>query len=381
MSTLKKIFFLSLFIFVLSSLFWGVYNLSFKKTADPVAEKNEPESEPEKTTPVKEIPAITAVSDEPVISPALSTDGNTIRYYSKTNGQAWEMNLDGTGKKILGETELVGLADTYWASDKNKVVTRFNKIGEKTAFFYYNHTEKKGVKLKDNLDEVVWNTNGNKILYKYYSPTNQERTLNIADPDGSNWQKLADLKYRYVNIAQIPMSGLISFWNRPDAYTETILKTIPAIGGEEKTVFTGKFGADYLWNSSGTHTLISHSDIRIGSKMQLATINYNGGEYKSLNIPTFVSKCVWSKNQKTIYYALPGNIPQSAILPNEYDEGKFTTTDTFWKVNLENGEKTRLVEPENIPGKFDATKLFLNSDESVLFFVNKIDGKLYRMEL
>ncbi|MDQ1283825.1 MAG: hypothetical protein QG620_173 [Patescibacteria group bacterium] len=382
MSTLKKIFFLSIFIFVLSLLFWGVYNLSFKKTfVDETPKETEAPDEIKNVVPPKETPAIIAVFDEPAISPVLSADGNAIRYYSKTNGQAWEISLDGTNKKIIGDTELAGLADVYWSADKNKVITRFNKIGEKVAFFYYNYAENKGVKLKDNLDEVAWNTNGNKILYKYYSPASQERTLNIADPDGTSWQKLADLKYRYVNIAQIPMSGLISFWNRPDAYTETLLQTVPAIGGEEKTVFTGKFGADYLWNNSGTHTLVSHSDIRMGNRMQLATINYNGGEYKNLNIPTFVSKCLWSKDQKTIYYALPGNIPENSILPNDYDEGKFTTTDTFWKVNLENGEKTRLVETENIPGKFDVAKMFLNSDESILFFTNKIDGELYRIDL
>ena len=111
-------------------------------------------------------------------------------------------------------------------------------------------------------------------------------------------------------------------------------------------------------------------------------MNYNGGEYKNLGLPTFISKCVWSKDNKTIYCALPGNIPTNSILPNDYKDQKFTTTDTFWKINTTTGEKNRLVETNDMPkNALDASEFFLNTDESLLFFVNKIDKKLYRIVL
>jgi hypothetical protein len=74
-------------------------------------------------------------------------------------------------------------------------------------------------------------------------------------------------------------------------------------------------------------------------------------------------------------------MPNTAVLPNEYNEKKFTSVDTFWKVNVATGEKTRIIETSQISGSFDATKLFLNSDESMLFFANRIDGKLYRLNM
>jgi hypothetical protein len=151
--------------------------------------------------------------------------------------------------------------------------------------------------------------------------------------------------------------------------------------GERKAIFRGKFGADYLWNKDGSLVLVSNVDTRAGSKMQLAVMNYNGGEYRNLDAPTFVSKCVWSRDGKTVYYSLPGNIPSGAILPNEYDEGKFQTADTFWKIDITDGKKTRIVEAVDIKGSYDATDLFLNSDESFLFFTNKTDGKIYRIML
>ena len=115
--------------------------------------------------------------------------------------------------------------------------------------------------------------------------------------------------------------------------------------------------------------------------MQLAIANDRGGEYKNLDIPSFVSKTAWSRDNKTVYYALPGNVPANAILPNDYNDKKFLSTDTFWKVNVATGEKSRIIPLDKIGGQYDASNLFLNSDESLLFFINRADGKLYKIGL
>lgn len=205
--------------------------------------------------------------------------------------------------------------------------------------------------------------------------------MNIANPDGTGWEKITELNYKDIIIAPVPQSGLVSFWTNPDANSETVLQSVSIVGQSSKILFTGKFGVDYLWNNNGTKALLSHSDAKGGTKIRLAVINDQGGEYKNLEMPTFVTKCVWTRDNKTVYCALPGSIPESAILPNDYYVGKFNTTDTFWKVNTQTGEKERIVALDKIQGSFDASTLFLNYDESILFFVNKSDGKLYRADL
>jgi hypothetical protein len=86
-------------------------------------------------------------------------------------------------------------------------------------------------------------------------------------------------------------------------------------------------------------------------------------------------------NNKALYCALPGEIPASAIMPNDYDQEKFHTADTFWKIDTTTGEKSRIVDLNKITSKYDATKLFLNANESLLFFTNRTDGKLYKITL
>lgn len=381
MSTNKKIFIISLSLFCVSLLLFGIYNLSFKKPAEitPPTEIKAPEPIPKTPPKISTVP-ITAISDEPALSPTLSSDGNAIKYYAKNSGRVYQIDFDGNDKRTFSDKELIGLNSVLWSPDKSKVITKFISAGE-TKFYYYDYNELKSTPLKNNVDEIAWQNTGNRIFYKYYDSKTKKRSLNISDPDGTNWTKLADIAFRDISIAQIPQSGVVSFWNKPDAFFETIFKFVPLIGGEEKEIMKGIFGADYLWNNNGSNALISHTDVKGGTKIQLSIINSNGGEFKNLNIPTLISKCVWLKDNKTALCALPGEIPASAIMPNDYNQEKFHTADTFWKVNTVTGEKTRVIELDKIDAKYDAANLFLNTDESTLFFVNKADGKLYRITL
>ncbi|MDP1619633.1 MAG: hypothetical protein Q8M12_01395, partial [bacterium] len=258
--------------------------------------------------------------------------------------------------------------------------SEFSTATGRSKFFLYDYAQNKGTQLKDNLDTVVWQNN-EKIFYKYFDAKTQTRTLNFANPDGSSWQKITDLAMKDLLIAPIPRTSLVSFWNKPDAFTETLMQSSPVLGGERKNIVKGKYGADYLWSQDGNSLLVGSVDAKGGSKLQLGVTNSLGGEYRNLGIPTLVSKCTWSKNNKAIYYALPGAIPTEAILPNDYLTDKFRTNDTFWKIDVATGEKSRLVDLENITAAYDAADLFLDPDESLLFFTNKIDGKLYKITL
>jgi hypothetical protein len=373
----KKIFIISSTVFAILLIFLGVYNFSFKKSPStdqvPAAETASPAADVNKTA------KITALSDEAVLAPMIDTADSVLRYYSKATGKTYQVDLDGKNKQTLSDKVLPGFTDAFWSPDGTKVISKFVQNGT-VKFFYYDYSAKAGVSLKNNLDTVVWQNN-NKIFYKYYDPKTQARTLNIADPDGSNWNKIADLGYKKVSIAPIPRTGLVSFWNSPDAGLETDLESAPVLGGAQTQLLKGNFGTDYLWSSDGSAVLFSRSDQKNGSKIQLGVMNDRGGEFKDLGIATFVSKSVWSKNGKNVYCALPESFPANVTLPNDYLSGKFNTNDSFWKLDTTTGKKTSILDANQTSAKIDASNLFLNADESMLFFVNKIDGKLYKLSL
>lgn len=378
----KKLFFTSLALFCLALILFGAYNLAFKKDA-PVQttdKKAAPSAKDQPDAPKVSNDPIMAISQEPILAPLISNDGSGVKYYAKSNGHVYQTDFTGNGKRTLSDKDLPGLISVEWSSDKNKVLTKFYD-GKASYFSFYDYNEQSGTRLNDHITSVAWQSGGSRIFYEFYDPTANKSTLNISDPDGKNWTKLADMAFSNALIAQIPQTGAVSFWNKPDAFFETALNSIPLAGGEPKSLLKGYFGADYLWNGNGSAALVSHSDAKGGTKIQLSIINANGGEFRDLDFPTFASKCVWLRDNKTAYCAWPAKIPPGSILPNDYDQEKFHTADSFWRINTATGEKSRIVDLNNITGEYDASDLFLNNDESILFFRNRTDGKLYRIIL
>ncbi|GAF81508.1 unnamed protein product, partial [marine sediment metagenome] len=119
-----------------------------------------------------------------------------------------------------------------------------------------------------------------------------------------------------------------------------------------------------------------------GKNIGLYVASKDGSNETSIDISGLVEKCVWSLDNRTIFCAVPKNISETEILPDDFYKGSFTSDDEFWKINLETGVKTILLEPwEKGERIYDAIDLFLSPLEDYLFFVNKKDGLLYSIEL
>lgn len=405
----KKIFAISTLLLALIVAFAFIYNFIFKKpssgqnSSKATASKSTPAEEGKvadtnqqkdsaktstsgasgtvanKDTSQQENSAITAVSDEPVYGATLSSDGKFIYYLLAGNGQLNQVGLDGKLDKVLSTERYESIRKVLWNKQKNKIVIKTKLSSGKTKFLIYDLAVKKVLVLKENTDSVAWSNIGDKIIYKYYNPKTKKRTLSVADPDGKNWKDLAEFNFQNVEIAAVPNSSEISFWPTPDAFLPTTVGLVSFGGGDKREILHDRYGADFLWSPDGSLAAASYSDQKGGHKIDLATMNPDGNQFQSLAFPTFAAKCAWSADSKFLFCALPGNIPDSAILPNDWQEGKIKTSDTFWKIEVSTGKKERLIDAEKISGSFDVLNPFLGKDEKTLFFVNKADGKLYKL--
>ncbi|KKQ53312.1 MAG: hypothetical protein US70_C0004G0029 [Parcubacteria group bacterium GW2011_GWD2_38_11] len=374
---MKKIFIISAVLLVVVLIFLGIYNFAFKKEEPAIIQTTSVETK-NSIVPIKP-EKITSISDGAVIGPIVDKKTEEIKYYDALTGIVWKMDSDGAKKEQITTVKVLGLKNALWSADHNKVLTTIQKE-EQNSFYFYDHQAQTGSLLKNGLDTVVWDNLGTKIFYKYFNSISKERTLNISNPDGSDWQKIADITAKNLNIAPVPSTSLISYWNSPNAIEETQLQVISITGGEAKTILSGKYGADYLWSPDGSKAIVSSLPNKDTKTVLLGVVTIDG-KYQELNIPTLVSKCAWSLDNKTIYYALPGGIPAGVVMPNDYQENKFNTEDTFWKMDITTGEKERIIETADIKGKYDSSNMFLSATEDALYFVNKIDQKLYRLEL
>lgn len=381
---MKKAFIILAVFFGITLLFWGVYNFAFKKESLNGQAANSLENIAEKNNRIaaekKAQGKLYAVTDTAVMGPVYQKKKDKLFYYKKADGTAWQMDVDGKNKEQVSNKNLSGLKYLDWDANKNKLIYNSN-LQSQGNFFIYDTASDKTSEIKKVADFIVWDNTGTKIIYKYFDQANGKRSLNVADPDGGNWKTLVpELAYRKVVAKNIPQTTLVSFWNYPEAAVQTKLQTVSIMGGEIKIIPFDKFGADYLWSADGEKALVSSLREKGTNKITLGTISLNG-EYNDLGIPTLVDKCVWSNDKKNIYCALPGGIPNDVVLPDDYHTGKITTKDTFWKIDTTNGTKERILELADIKEGFDASSLFLSPTEDSLFFVNKADGRLYRLEL
>ncbi|KKP97334.1 MAG: hypothetical protein US25_C0084G0002 [Candidatus Moranbacteria bacterium GW2011_GWE1_36_7] len=377
---MKKLFIISATLLLVVLIFLGVYNFAFKqnsgvelKSANPIA------SEVSKVILSENKEKITPISDGAVLGAVVNKKTEKIRYYELATGFVWESSSDGKEKQQVTSTKVAGLKNVSWSPDRNMVLTMAEKE-EKTFFYLYDHVSKKSTLLKDGLDNVVWDNIGTKIFYKYFNADTKEKTLNVSNPDGSDWQKIADVADRNLSISAVPLTSTVSFWNFPNAKEETKLRIVGVTGGEIKTILSDKYGADYLWSPKGDKALVSSLQNKDSKSVMLGIVSIDG-KYQDLNIPTFVSKCVWAEDNKTLYYALPGEMPFDAVMPDDYQNNKFNTSDTFWKMDIATGEKERIIEAVDIKEKYDSSSLFLSATEDALYFINKRDHKLYRISL
>lgn len=384
---MKKLFIISSVLLIFVLIFLGIYNFVFKEMKiskelllNKQIEKI-PESFNQSVSKKNEAPKekIASLTSEVVVSPTISDDAKYVYYHSGENGNAWKMELDGSNKEKISQNILTGLVNVLWSHDNSKGISCFrnNHINK---FYLYDYSISVEMELKEGINDIAWTNLGDKIIYSYFDSKTKASSLNMADPDGNNWKKIADLDTERVFIAPIPQSALISFWNYSSFNKETYLKTVSATGGEPKTIFSGKFGADYLWSPDGEKFLVSSLVKKDSHEITLGVADNNGNNYQNLNIPTLASKCAWY-DEKTIYCALPTSIPDKAVMPDDYYNKKITTRDTFWMIDISTGKKERVIELEEIKNDYDATNLLLSAYESCLFFVNRLDGKLYRIEI
>ncbi|HMN19280.1 MAG TPA: hypothetical protein PKA31_01625 [Candidatus Moranbacteria bacterium] len=372
---MKKLFIVSATLFFFVLLFLGIYNFAFKpQNAAKIVTSPSAFSKEDKN---KEKGVIREISSKEAHFPKVIRQGEKLRYFSE--GKVFESEQDGSGARPISGEDFGNVRNVQWSSTGDLAVFS-QEIEGKEHFFVFRAQGGKKESLKGGIDIACWEGSAVRLLYKYFDSASGRKTLNVADADGSNWKEIAEVKERFLEIAAIPKTNLVSFWNRGFAAEKTSLKIVPVIGGSVKEINLERYGADYLWSPDGKKALVSSVDAPGSAKLELGVVGLDGS-YKSLGVPTLVHKAVWSADGRTVYYALPGGIPEEGKLPDDYWQKKFPVRDSFWKADIESGKKERIVELDEITANFDVSQLLLTATENALLFTDRLSGKLYRIDL
>jgi hypothetical protein len=381
---MKKLFFISGSFFLLVLAFLAVYNFAFRhNTADPVADPAKKEAFEEKkaaeaseTTPRSVI--FDQIIPEDVLQPVAGENG--IFYYSSRDNAIKEASFDGKNQTTLIRNLPGPPNRLVWSPNRQGILALIKRDGGE-LWHHIDLRNRVVTPLKKEMSRLTWTSLGDRILYQFTDPENNERTINISLPDGSNWAKLATLGRDDHFIAMVPQSSTITFWKRTNGQSASALEAINITGENRRLLVSPRFGADFLWSPDSRRLLVQSVTREGSADLELGLADERGGGYRNLLAPTFVSKIAWSKDSETFYYALPGAFPAGTVLPNDYHSRAVTSADTFWKMNVRTGKKERLVPIEEMTQVFDASDIFLSPTETDLYFVDRLTSKLYRITL
>jgi len=319
---------------------------------------------------------IKPISQEKVLSPTINSDGKTVKYFSQANGNIYQSDFDGGSLKKISSVNLTNLMKALWSPDKEKIIGIFSD-NNTTKKYFYDYVSSQSSLLNEKMGHVAWAPNSKKIAYQFIDSATGQHNISVANPDGLNWKNI--FKTRLDNlIIEWPSNARISLRQPVSGLAQGILYSINSETGDFSKVLSDIFGLSVKWSPKADKILFSSTDSR-GQGLKLSLTDESGANFKDLNLAGLADKCVWSNDDKTIFCALPQEISQNAVWPDDYYKGRVISSDDIYKINLETNQKTKIIGSSDTTS-YDAQELFLSPKEDYLFFINRTNGLLYSLK-
>jgi len=365
----KKLFIIVLIFFIIASASLVIYN--FVLPQNDSGDKTDSGQEKPLSLEIEQ------VSAKKAFSLAITDDSQGIKYYLKDDGQVVKSNFDGSSLSTVADVKLPELYRAVWSPDKKKVISFFQKP-EGIKRYSFDYTLQKGVALSENIKSVAWSPSSEKIVYQYIDGINQQNSITVANADTSNWKII--FQTRLENLVVFwPVPDKIYFFDTPSGNTKGSLYSLGYPSGNFKKIISDQFGLSAIVSPDGRNILYQTTE-EGGKNLKLFISSSDGAGAKELPAATLVEKCVWSLDSQNIFCAVPQNLSQNAVWPDNYSAGGVSVKDDFYLIDAATNKKIKIAGSDN-QQSFDATELTLSPLEDYLFFIDRVARFVYGLKL
>lgn len=399
MSQKRKIILISVFIFVIAVLL-GVYfytknknatdpNASFIEKYNPFGKSDkvvneggetDPKTDPSTiTSPIVENSRFNKITDFAVAGATFFEDTreeklvSSLKYVERATGHVYQMYLDTKVVGKISNSTIPGVYEAifdgsaksviyrYASSDNNSITSFLATLGGKSSFLNSNILGISTSPDKSKFFSIVKNVNGVTGVIKSFSET---KTNQVFTSPFSEW------------IPEWVTEQSVYLTTKPSYFVEGSVFSLNITNGTLSKLIGGIPGLTTLSNKSGSSILYGAS-LESGPRLNVFNIkDHMSTDLDKYGLP---EKCVWSGDNIHIYCAVPNTIV-GVQYPDSWYQGLVSFDDFFVKINTVTKESSTLANSKNeVP--LDGTNLFLNKDESILFFINKKDSTLWSLDL
>lgn len=327
------------------------------------------------------------LTSTPAISPTMSSDRNKIQLYNTEDSRFY--TVDEFGNQVrLSDKQFFNVDNVAWSPQKEEGIIEYPDGSN----ILYNFTNETQVTLPRHWEEFSFSPEGQSISFLSYSVSPEDNWLAYSRPDGSQPQVLYPLgnRGRYVDVAWSPNNQVIATLREPIAGER---QEIYFLGKNQEnfplTVVEG-YGLRSEWSDDGKELLYSVYNSSDDNKPRLWVVNGSGNKMGSnrrkLPVYTFADRCTFDNENEYIYCAEPIDPPDyfgmlPGLLKTEgFDEfgNPAPIPSMIVKVNLKTGTKDILAIPDELT---DITTVFLNEDESTLFYTDDVNQNIRKINL
>ncbi|MBU1118621.1 hypothetical protein KKH43_01930 [Patescibacteria group bacterium] len=287
-------------------------------------------------------------------------------YYFSPSSNAI-MKFSQTGQETVYTFE-EQMSDVSFSPDRTKAIAT-NPEGKQ---LYVNLTSKDTAVLPEDTQGITWSPDSKKIMYQFVNAFKRKNTLNIADPDGKNWEEV----YSFPNTDEY-YQGLTFVWVADNyiiyqnefSATDGALLTKLTLDNKEETVLSVIGPVVNFFLSPDRTFLIA--DRRTDDDDRAATnvvlYNLKDESFKETNLETFANKCVFEDDQ-------------NMVCAVSFDMWSDTAPELLIRYNIPTEQETTLpvADPEK-PVNYH--QMFYNQDEKVLYYINGLDSKFYTLDI
>lgn len=340
---------------------------------EPTKDPNAPIAEvvPEVTTKIVNGKKVT-VATKP-IAPKFDIVPS-LRYVERATGHIYQIYLDTKGTGKISNSTIPGISEVLFDSTAKSVIYRYLSSDNNTiSSFIATLGSQKSEFLPSNIINISTSRDGTRFFYLAKTSSGVIGTIRLFGESKSSqvWTSPhTEWTSEWVGKDKIYLT------TKPSWAVDGSVFSLNTLNGSLTKVFGGVRGLSTLANSDGSTILYSTSG---STESKLGILDVKNHTTSDINTYGLAEKCVWSIDNVNIYCAVP-NTMEGREYPDSWYQGLNSFDDRFVKINSVSGEVISMANSINTES-VDATNLFLNKNETELYFVNKKDSTLWSLDL